>query len=147
MVNQKNTYKRLNKSEMTPLMVAEYHRLQHELQCQEALLVLMQKLRTNQRFVSQTNSNNNNNSNDNNNNNNNNNNSVKQRTAIPMTATKLNQQSPAADGKSSILATKQTQQVIFCREKVVLLFFFMFLFRITQIDRHQRKYLIQINIL
>jgi hypothetical protein len=90
-----DTYKRLDESEMTPSMLAEYRRLQHELQCQEALLVLMQKLKTNQRLTSQTN----------NNNNNNNNNGIKQRT----TATKLNQQS-LTDGKTPLTATKQPQQ-------------------------------------
>jgi hypothetical protein len=32
----------------------EYRQLQHELQCQEALLILMQKLKANQRSISQT---------------------------------------------------------------------------------------------
>jgi hypothetical protein len=36
-------------------MTSEYRQLQYELQCQEALLVLMQKLKTNQRIISQTN--------------------------------------------------------------------------------------------
>ncbi|CAF3241677.1 unnamed protein product [Rotaria sp. Silwood2] len=36
-------------------MTSEYRQLQYELQCQEALLVLMQKLKTNQRILSQTN--------------------------------------------------------------------------------------------
>jgi hypothetical protein len=81
-------YKRLDESELTPAMFVEYRRLQHELQCQEALLVLMQKLKTNQRLVSQTASN-----------------GVKQRG----TATKLNQQSTNNDGKGSLMATKQLQ--------------------------------------
>lgn len=34
--------------------MSEYRQLQYELQCQEALLVLMQKLKTNQRLISQT---------------------------------------------------------------------------------------------
>jgi len=34
-------------------MSSEYRQLQYELQCQEALLVLMQKLKTNQKLVSQ----------------------------------------------------------------------------------------------
>ena len=80
-------YKRFEESECTPVMLAEYRRLQHELQCQEALLVLMQKLKTNQRLVSSTN-----------------NNGLKQ----PATATKLNQQTKLTDGKTtSITATKQ----------------------------------------
>jgi hypothetical protein len=105
---QKNNYKRLDESDMTPVMLAEYRRLQHELQCQEALLVLMQKLKTNQRLVSQTN----------NNNNINNNNSIKQRTTTttPTTATKLNQQSTLTDGKNPITATKQSL-VRFSRNK------------------------------
>ncbi|CAF1413783.1 unnamed protein product [Adineta steineri] len=99
---QNNTYKRLDESEMTPHMLTEYRRLQHELQCQEALLVLMQKLKTNQRLISQTN----------NNNNNNNNNGIKPRTTTstttPATATKLNQQlSSITDGKIPLTATKQ----------------------------------------
>jgi hypothetical protein len=36
-------------------MTSEYRQLQYELQCQEALLVLMQKLRTNQRMFTQAN--------------------------------------------------------------------------------------------
>jgi hypothetical protein len=36
-------------------MTSESRQLQYELQCQEALLVLMQKLKTNQRLLSQTN--------------------------------------------------------------------------------------------
>jgi hypothetical protein len=36
-------------------MTLEYRQLQYELQCQEALLVLMQKLKTNQRILTQTN--------------------------------------------------------------------------------------------
>jgi hypothetical protein len=91
---QNNTYKRLDESEMTPIMLAEYRRLQHELQCQEALLVLMQKLKANQRLISQPT---------------NNNNGLKQRTT-PTTATKLNQQLPLTDGKTPITATKQQQQ-------------------------------------
>ncbi|CAF2050192.1 unnamed protein product [Rotaria magnacalcarata] len=97
------SYKRLDEDEMTPVVLAEYRRLQHELQCQEALLVLMQKLKTNQRLVSQTN-------------NNTTNNSLKQRTTTatptptPTTATKLSQQSSVIDGKNPILATKQHQQ-------------------------------------
>jgi hypothetical protein len=99
---QNNNYKRLDESEMTPVILAEYRRLQHELQCQEALLVLMQKLKTNQRLISQTTTNNNNN------NNNINNNSIKQRTTTtPTTATKLNQQSTLTDGKNPLTATKQ----------------------------------------
>jgi len=95
---QNNIYKRLDESEMTPVMLAEYRRLQHELQCQEALLVLMQKLKTNQKLISQTN--------------NNNNNGIKQRTTttttIPTTATKLSQQSSSStDGKNPLTATKQ----------------------------------------
>jgi hypothetical protein len=93
---QNNTYKRLDESEMTPIMLAEYRRLQHELQCQEALLVLMQKLKANQRLISQPT---------------NNNNGLKQRTTTtPTTATKLNQQLPLTDGKTPITATKQQQQ-------------------------------------
>jgi hypothetical protein len=78
-------------------VLAEYRRLQHELQCQEALLVLMQKLKTNQKLISQTNTNNN----------------LKQRTTTttitpPTTATKLSQQSPLTDGKTPLTATKQS---------------------------------------
>jgi hypothetical protein len=91
---QKHIFQRLDESEMTPVMLAEYRRLQHELQCQEALLVLMQKLKTNQRIISQTN-----------------NNDIKQRTttttATPTTATKLSQQSTLTDGKTPLTATKQ----------------------------------------
>jgi len=36
-------------------MTSEYRQLQYELQCQEALLVLMQKLKANQRISTQTN--------------------------------------------------------------------------------------------
>ena len=35
-------------------MTSEYRQLQYELQCQEALLLLMQKLKSNQRISSQT---------------------------------------------------------------------------------------------
>jgi len=61
-------------------MTSEYRQLQYELQCQEALLVLMQKLKTNQRIISQTNS-------------------IKQRTTTPVnttttTTTKLNSITP-----------------------------------------------------
>jgi hypothetical protein len=52
-------------------MTSEYRQLQYELQCQEALLVLMQKLKTNQRILSQT-----------------------QRTTTPVNATKLNSITP-----------------------------------------------------
>ncbi|CAF1212937.1 unnamed protein product, partial [Adineta ricciae] len=38
-------------------MTSEYRQLQYELQCQEALLLLMQKLKSNQRISSQTNNN------------------------------------------------------------------------------------------
>jgi len=89
------SYKRLDESDLTPQMLTEYRRLQHELQCQEALLVLMQKLKSNQRLISQ---------------NNHQNNGVKQRA----TATKLNQQQPqpqptSVDGKTPLTATKQSQ--------------------------------------
>ena len=45
---------RAHASEMTPPVVLkdEYRRLQYELQCQEALLILMQKLRANQQLTS-----------------------------------------------------------------------------------------------
>jgi DNA-directed RNA polymerase subunit RPC12/RpoP len=95
---QKHIFQRFDESEMTPVVLAEYRRLQHELQCQEALLVLMQKLKTNQKLISQTNTNN----------------SLKQRTTItttptpPTTATKLSQQSPLTDGKTPLTATKQS---------------------------------------
>jgi len=58
-------------------MTSEYRQLQYELQCQEALLVLMQKLKTNQRIISQTNS-------------------IKQRTTTPVNTptTKLNSITP-----------------------------------------------------
>jgi hypothetical protein len=117
-----NIYKRLDESEMTPVMLAEYRRLQHELQCQEALLVLMQKLKTNQKLISQTN------------NNNNNNNGIKQRTTtttttttIPTTATKLSQQSSSStDGKNPLTATKQSlvKFLFFCFQKNNSLFIF-----------------------
>jgi len=94
------TYKRLDESEMTPLMLTEYRRLQHELQCQEALLVLMQKLKTNQRLISQTN----NTTTTTTTTSTTNNNGIKQRT----TATKLNQQSAiTTDVKTPLTATKQ----------------------------------------
>lgn len=100
---QNHTYKRLDESEMTPVMLAEYRRLQHELQCQEALLVLMQKLKSNQRLASQTN-----------NNANALNTTLKQRTSTttPTTATKLSQQVPNNDAKNPLLATKQQQQQV-----------------------------------
>lgn len=56
-------------------MSSEYRQLQYELQCQEALLVLMQKLKTNQKLVSQTN---------------NLKQQQQQRTTTPVNATKLN---------------------------------------------------------
>ncbi len=56
-------------------MTSEYRQLQYELQCQEALLVLMQKLKINQRIISQTNN-------------------IKQRTTTPVNATKLNSITP-----------------------------------------------------
>ncbi|CAF1127879.1 unnamed protein product [Adineta steineri] len=56
-------------------MTSEYRQLQYELQCQEALLVLMQKLKTNQRIVSQTNN-------------------IKQRTTTPVNTTKSNSITP-----------------------------------------------------
>ncbi|CAF1260133.1 unnamed protein product [Rotaria sp. Silwood1] len=49
--SSKMTIHNSSKQEMT----SEYRQLQYELQCQEALLVLMQKLKTNQRIISQTN--------------------------------------------------------------------------------------------
>ena len=44
-----------SKSEQSKEMTSEYRQYQYELQCQEALLVLMQKLQTNQQLLSQTN--------------------------------------------------------------------------------------------
>jgi hypothetical protein len=126
---QNNIYKRFDESEMSPVMLAEYRRLQHELQCQEALLVLMQKLKTNQRLISQTNNNNNNNIN------NNNNNGIKQRTTTPITATKLSQQSPLTDGKPPLTATKQPLVKF-----LILKIFFVIIFfcsRLIQIDQYQ----------
>jgi hypothetical protein len=59
----------------------------------------MQKLKANQRLISQPT---------------NNNNGLKQRTTTtPTTATKLNQQLPLTDGKTPITATKQQQLVRF----------------------------------
>ncbi|CAF3760391.1 unnamed protein product [Rotaria socialis] len=49
----KSTKMTINNSKQE--MTSEYRQLQYELQCQEALLVLMQKLKTNQRITSQTN--------------------------------------------------------------------------------------------
>ncbi|CAF3931670.1 unnamed protein product, partial [Rotaria magnacalcarata] len=49
----KSTKMTINNSKQE--MASEYRQLQYELQCQEALLVLMQKLKTNQRITSQTN--------------------------------------------------------------------------------------------
>lgn len=95
------SYRKLDETEMTPVMLAEYRRLQHELQCQEAMLVLMQKLKSNQRLVSTTN--------------NNNSNSVKQR-PVGVNATKLSvqnqqqSQQSLVDSKSQLIATKQSQQ-------------------------------------
>jgi hypothetical protein len=107
---QNNIYRRLDESEMTPVMLAEYRRLQHELQCQEALLVLMQKLKTNQRIISQTN-----------------NNDIKQRTttttATPTTATKLSQQSTLTDGKTPLTATKQPLVKFYILKNLFLIFF------------------------
>jgi hypothetical protein len=62
-------------------MTSEYRQLQYELQCQEALLVLMQKLKANQRIISQTNN-------------------VKQRTTTPVNATKLNSITPTKQPSS-----------------------------------------------
>jgi hypothetical protein len=134
---QNNIYKRFDESEMTPVMLAEYRRLQHELQCQEALLVLMQKLKTNQRLISQTNTNTNSNTT-------NNNNGIKQRTTTPITATKLSQQPSLTDGKPPLTATKQPL-VKFIILKIF--FFIIFYSRIIQIDQYQQNHHIQINIL
>jgi hypothetical protein len=131
---QKHIFQRLDESEMTPVMLAEYRRLQHELQCQEALLVLMQKLKTNQKLISQTNTNN----------------GLKQKTTTttttpPTTATKLSQQSPLTDVKTPLTATKQSlvnEQLFFSKKKNRFSFS-----RIIQIDRYQQKHRIQINIL
>ena len=125
------TYKRVEESELTPAMLVEYRRLQHELQCQEALLVLMQKLKTNQRLVSQTNSN-----------------GLKQRA----TATKLNQQ-PAAvtDAKIPLTATKQPQQPL-ATVGIPLESDFLFesiasgMYRTMPIDPHRPNRRIPINI-
>jgi hypothetical protein len=68
-------------------MTSEYRQLQYELQCQEALLVLMQKLKTNQRIISQTNN-------------------IKQRT--PVNATKLNSITPT---KQSPIATNRSTPI------------------------------------
>lgn len=48
------TLKTIANHHPSPSMMSEYRQLQYELQCQEALLVLMQKLKTNQRLISQT---------------------------------------------------------------------------------------------
>jgi hypothetical protein len=113
---------------MTPIMLTEYRRLQHELQCQEALLVLMQKLKSNQKLISQTT--------------NNNNNVIKQ----PTTATKLSQQSTLTDGKPPLTATKQplVNKIYYFPKKQKFLFS---LSRIIQIDPYQPNHHIQINIL
>ena len=101
---------RIDESKMTPVLLAEYRCLQHELQCQEALLVLMQKLKTNQKLISQTN----------------NNNSLKQRTTTPTTATKLSQQPALTDGKTALTATKQplVSRSIFSHEQYVRIVFY-----------------------
>lgn len=93
--DSKHLSPRIDESKMTPTLLAEYRRLQQELECQEALLVLMQKLKTNQKLISQTN----------------NNNALKQRaatTTTPTTATKLSQQPTSNDGKVPLTATKQS---------------------------------------
>ena len=129
---QKHASKRLDESKMTPVILAEYRRLQHELQCQEALLVLMQKLKTNQKLISQTN------------NNNNNNNGLKQRTTTttPTTATKLSQQPALTDAKTPLTATKQSlvNPRFFPYPKNVFSSS-----RIMPIDRYQQNHLIPIN--
>lgn len=114
---QNKIYKRFDESEMTPVKLTEYRRLQHELQCQEALLVLMQKLKSNQRLVSQTN----------NNTSTTNNNGIKQRTTTtPTTATKLSQQSTLPDGKTPLTATKQplVKFFFFCLSFLKIKFFY-----------------------
>lgn len=116
--DSKHLSTRIDESKMTPVLLAEYRRLQHELQYQEALLVLMQKLKTNQKLISQTN----------------NNNALKQRTtttttnATPTTATKLSQQSALTDGKPALTATKQplvNPSLSLQKKYVHILFFFL----------------------
>jgi len=84
-------------------MTSEYRQLQYELQCQEALLVLMQKLKTNQRIISQTNN-------------------IKQRTTTttitpPVNATKLNPITPTKPSSVyiQIYLTKQKKNFFFSR--------------------------------
>lgn len=109
-------------------MSSEYRQLQYELQCQEALLVLMQKLKTNQKLVSQQTNN------------------LKQqqqqqqRTATPpVNATKLNSVAqPSATKISNV-------------NHFVVLFIVFFLswnacrIQIITIDQHQQNHRIQIN--
>jgi len=78
-----------DESKLPPNLLAEYRHLQQELQCQEALLVLMQKLKTNQKLISQ-------------------NNHSKQHSSMPTTATKLSQQTSDNNNKIPLTATKQS---------------------------------------
>ena len=137
---QKHIFQRFDESDMSPVVLAEYRQLQHELQCQEALLVLMQKLKTNQKFISQTNTNN----------------GLKQRTtttaaaAAPTTATKLSQQSSSADGKTPLTATKQSlvnEQFFLSGKKSTKFSLSRIIIIIIIIDRYQQSHRIPINIL
>ena len=90
--------------------MSEYRQLEYELQCQEALLVLMQKLKTNQRLISQT----------------------KQRTtttpaAPPVNATKLNTTTPNKPSTVCVFTKGNDQNR------------FIVLFRFRQIDQEHRQ--------
>ncbi|UJR15091.1 hypothetical protein I4U23_002058 [Adineta vaga] len=63
-------------------MTSEYRQLQYELQCQEALLLLMQKLKTNQQISSQTNN-------------------IQQPTTTPVNTTKPNSVTPIKQSSNS----------------------------------------------
>jgi hypothetical protein len=102
-------------------MTSEYRQLQYELQCQEALLVLMQKLKANQRISTQTNN-------------------VKEQTtaSTPVNTTKLNSITPIKQPLVYIIYS------IYLKTKETMNWYLFF--RIQQIDRHQLNHLIQINI-
>ena len=98
-------------------MTSEYRQLQYELQCQEALLLLMQKLKSNQRISSQTNNN-------------------QQRTTVttPVNAMKSNSSTPIKQPSvcTSLDRGMRTTEIFFCR--------------IRRIDRLHLSHLIPINI-
>lgn len=103
-------------------MTSEYRQLQYELQCQEALLVLMQKLKTNQRLASQTN----------------------QKTSTPTPVTPVNPttKSNSTPSIKQSLVNNKINDLINKKNKQTNLFFF----RIQQIVQSQQNHLIQINI-